>query len=86
MRFTVDIWTGNAALNGEDAADELARILRRLADEAELGAPRNGSEIRPLLDVNGNRVGTWAWDPETDDDDDPDDDDDRGDINADHDA
>lgn len=83
MRFTVDINTSNATLVGEDAPDELARILRSMADEVELGTPR-GAESCPLRDVNGNRVGTWAWDLEDDDADDVDRDDDQDNTNADH--
>ena len=54
--FTITIETGNAAF--EYAEYELARILRKYADEIE-----NGSHInRPLFDINGNKVGAAAWD------------------------
>jgi hypothetical protein len=61
--FTVTIETGNAVFE-DYPGEELARILRGLADHVEgqqaeraPGAKRVG----PLRDVNGNTVGQWRW-------------------------
>ena len=50
IRITVN--TENAAF--EDWREELARILRELADNAENGRDLDGLHLR---DFNGNRVG-----------------------------
>jgi hypothetical protein len=53
----IHIRTTNAAFEG-DKTPELARILRKLADDLERqGVPERG-EVRKLFDVNGNTVGT----------------------------
>jgi hypothetical protein len=53
--FKLYIDTDNAAF--ESGPDELARLLRKVADEVE--APHG--HTRSILDVNGNRVGSWKW-------------------------
>ena len=61
--FTLKIETGNAAF--EPAGPELARILRKLADEVEniyAAGDRGGSGT--LRDFNGNTVGTYWYLPE----------------------
>lgn len=55
MQFKLTIDTDNAAF--DDGPDELARLLREVADEVE--APHG--HTRSILDVNGNRVGSWKW-------------------------
>ena len=56
---TLTIETDNAAF-GDDPAEELASILRRLASNltmlSRLAAPENGK----VRDSNGNTVGTWS--------------------------
>lgn len=61
--FSVNIKMGNDAFS-EYPGEELARILRGLADHVEgqtaeraPGAKRAGH----LRDVNGNTVGRWQW-------------------------
>lgn len=66
--LTVTIHTGGDAFNG-GAGAELARILRKLADDlegagADWGDTLDGAQLR-LYDVNGNHVG--AADLTTDD-------------------
>lgn len=51
--FRLGIATDNAAFEGETRNDEIARILRALADEI-VGASR---DTFPLRDANGNTVG-----------------------------
>jgi len=53
MKATISINIDNAAFT-DDPGAELAHILRELADHAE-----NGDTGRPLMDVNGNRVGLF---------------------------
>jgi hypothetical protein len=61
--FKVVIETDSAAFD-YDAAGEVARILRRLADgkldELGPGRPRK-TDSGSLRDSNGNRVGAWTW-------------------------
>jgi len=56
--ITIDIDTGNAAFGSGNRGFEVARILQsaasRIADSAE------PTEPFPLLDVNGNKVGTFG--------------------------
>jgi hypothetical protein len=61
-RFKVEIDTVNAAFGEDldDAGRELARILRRLADEVEDGTAWDGPGT--LRDVNGNSVGNIWYD------------------------
>ena len=61
MRFTLDIDMSNAAfdLDGfDDPLPELTRILKLVASQVE-----RGSRSAPVLDVNGNTVGSWAVRP-----------------------
>jgi len=67
--FTLKIETANAAF--DEMGEELARVLRELADQIEL-KPWRSSDYRDsrkgmtrdegtLRDVNGNTVGRWEW-------------------------
>lgn len=55
--LTLNIETDNAAFEGAERGPELARILRKLADQ--LDADDNGRDGYEwhLSDVNGNKVG-----------------------------
>ena len=55
MKFTVEIECDNAAF-ADEPYEELARILRELADDIE----ESCSASHPLRDINGNRVGHSA--------------------------
>lgn len=57
MRFEIHIGTGNAAFDGEDREDELARILHGLAGRLGSDTRLTPEEPIRLFDVNGNRVG-----------------------------
>ncbi len=46
--------TGNSAFTDENYHEEIARILRNLADKIE-----NGNSPTRLLDSNGNSIGTF---------------------------
>lgn len=67
MKFTVSIDCGNAVFCDADepttqsAAPELARILRKIADDLEAGAPFDF--FQTIRDVNGNDVGRYAMKP-----------------------
>jgi hypothetical protein len=50
MRFTIQI-----AVGGEAFSEEIARILRDIAERVESGE-RDGVAV----DVNGNTVGEWS--------------------------
>lgn len=58
--FTLTIETDNAAFEEAGTTSEVARILRRLAEELESpylhGAASAGDPVR---DINGNTVGRW---------------------------
>lgn len=67
--FTLKIETANAAF--DEMGEELARVLRELADKVEL-KPWRSSDFRDnrkgmtwdegtVLDLNGNNVGRWEW-------------------------
>lgn len=56
--FTLTIDTDNAAFeNGGN--EEIARILRKLADRVLYGT-QDQDEFGVVLDINGNRVGNWT--------------------------
>jgi hypothetical protein len=55
--FKLTIDTDNAAFE-DGGNDEVARILRKLADRVEYG-DRLADDNGACLDANGNRVGTW---------------------------
>lgn len=58
-RLEINIKTDNAAFDDEARGPELARILRRLADQFDNGdLPDSDPWI--IHDINGNRVG-YAW-------------------------
>lgn len=61
--FIVAFKTDNAAFDGLDGDQEIARILRAIADSMDgTGQSANpyGTPNR-IRDINGNRVGYWAW-------------------------
>lgn len=67
--FRLEIKTGNAAFNdgsrGATPGDELARILRAVADTLQDPAMevalRDGGTMAGVRDVNGNTVGQWQY-------------------------
>ncbi len=46
--------TDNAAF--DEATTEIARILRKIAEDVE-----NGETAKGILDFNGNRIGQWEF-------------------------
>ena len=56
IEFVPDVF-GYAAFQDGNGGFEMARILRRLADQIEDGC-RDGV----MHDINGNKVGTWSMD------------------------
>lgn len=61
----ISIRFGNDAMRTpEDAADALDRIAHRLRQDAFIDVVYEDVHItdRPILDGNGNRVGTWGID------------------------
>jgi hypothetical protein len=58
-KFVVEIRTDNDAFVGESGSQEVARILAGLSEVLDnFGASWDAG---PLFDVNGNRVGFYAW-------------------------
>lgn len=55
-RLRIDLDLDNAAFE-EDRGEEVARILRDLADDIILKGARDG---RNLFDLDGNTVGKWS--------------------------
>ncbi|HEU0197011.1 MAG TPA: hypothetical protein VFQ88_07305 [Nevskiaceae bacterium] len=55
--ITIKIETGNAAFDPEP--EEVARILRELADKVEKSRGVEKGDEMSLFDANGNKVGTW---------------------------
>ena len=60
----IEIKTGNAAFTDEDGrfdsyygGEEIYRLLRDVAIKIQ-----NGNEEGSLVDINGNKVGTWVLD------------------------
>lgn len=58
--FIVAFNTNNDAFDAEDGDREIARILRKIADDLEAGQATYDVPQR-IRDINGNRVGYWAW-------------------------
>jgi len=56
-KFVVEIETDNSAFDEGNRNFEVARILRKLADQIE-----EGTDGTPLRDINGNRVGFAEFD------------------------
>lgn len=55
----IHVRTDNAAFADHGAGPELARILRELADRIDREGDQPGrGEVWPIMDRNGNRVGT----------------------------
>lgn len=57
MGFKLKIKTDNAAFaeDGNDGKNEVARILREIADKLE-----DGCDVGFPRDINGNKVGEWS--------------------------
>lgn len=60
-QFTLYLDTTNSAF--DDAASEVARIIRRIADDIDSGNIHVG-HTQSILDHNGNRVGGWKFHPD----------------------
>lgn len=67
MRFTLTIELGNDAMcTGEDIAASLHQTADRVEGAIEYTEEEDGSFTtlehsgRPILDTNGNKVGSWA--------------------------
>lgn len=58
MDITIEISTDNAAFE-DCAGSELARILRKVANEVDDWPGANSLSIG-LRDINGNKVGTFS--------------------------
>jgi hypothetical protein len=65
MKISIEIKADNAAFDtgteGEVCGTEVARILRRLADDI-LGQSMSDQMDGALFDINGNTVGFWSVD------------------------
>lgn len=59
MAFTLTINTAGAAFDDGQGL-EVARLLREVADT--VGDFENSAGAGPLIDINGNKVGTWTLD------------------------
>lgn len=51
---------------GEMTADDVAEVLRRVADRITDGypgqdIPASPGDSAPVRDVNGNTIGRWTW-------------------------
>ena len=57
MKVQIIIAADNAAFHESEDGTECARILRELSDKIENMA-FDGGEVLPLMDHNGNRVGS----------------------------
>lgn len=61
MKFALEITLGNAAMQGPE---DIAEALRRVAAKVE--AVPQGLELgdsRPIMDTNGNLVGSYELEP-----------------------
>lgn len=56
--FQLHIHTDNAAFE-DDAPQEVARMLRKLADRLDMTSAGNDDD-GTLYDINGNKVGAWS--------------------------
>lgn len=56
LTFTVKFTTDNAAFDGPDYSQEVARILRQAVDAIEQSSQVTGQ----CRDINGNRIGYWS--------------------------
>lgn len=61
MRFSIDIWTENAAF--EPPGGEIKRILDEIGEQIEGKAAPTWAESYSgsIHDLNGNKVGSWEW-------------------------
>jgi hypothetical protein len=60
MRFFVEIETDNAAFE-DSPGSEIARILRGIASRVQDVRGEVADEEFRVMDVNGNKVGTWGF-------------------------
>lgn len=69
---TISFRTNNAAFTDGNGPSEVARILRELADAIENDGSAEASGR--IMDVNGNRIGSYDIELPSDDEDDEDED------------
>lgn len=57
--MTIEFNLGNAAFDGEtERSYEINRILKDIACKVS-----NGQSSGPVHDINGSKIGSWAYDP-----------------------
>jgi len=59
-KFKIEISTDNAAFDG-DPGNELAFILRKIADAVADGMSPKDYFTKPVRDTNGNTVGKYSF-------------------------
>ncbi len=59
MKFEIEIDSDNAAFSHEDVVQEIKRILDKIASELN---PAD-YDSKSIMDVNGNKVGSWYFEP-----------------------
>lgn len=59
--FTLTFSTDGAAFDGADGDAEIVRILREAASKIEDGSGVHYGQPVRIKDINGNRVGFFAW-------------------------
>lgn len=64
--FRLEFSTDNAAFEGDFAPEEIARILRDAADRVASNIPMTGGDSGGVYDANGNRIGSWSYEPSED--------------------
>lgn len=69
MSFKFEITNMNGSAFDDFPEEEVARLLRKVADMLEDGSLLEGG-VRPLHDVNGATVGTWGATTEEDEEND----------------
>ena len=72
MYLEIKIDSGNDAFAERGGRVETARLLRQIADEIGDGEDENG-EGGAVFDLNGNRVGTYHFEPNDEPEDEADD-------------
>ena len=60
--FKLEFSTENDAFT-VDPRDEIANILRDIADRVDGLTPGRSVDHAPVRDTNGNRIGSWSYYP-----------------------
>ena len=61
MNFFIEFNMENAAFEDGNAGEEVARILKKIADKVKNDSFSDDGDVNKIYDVNGNHIGSYGY-------------------------